>query len=259
MGLDVNVNLPEGETATDVSGDQKTEIEKMIETLEAVNVTTDEDLQGKLQASQQTGNLANLLGETRTQVKQLQDTVANQQPQPSQTPTDGFLDSFETPVQGITIDQLTDVLDKREAKQREVATQAQQYAVAQYNAITRDKHYPVVKQVWEAKMRDPIFANGVNTGRVNPITAYQSTVIEFLAGVNANTLKTLQGVIKTPGENEDVTLHLEGGERGEEPQPTFPGANPEPKDIQKYQDHVNTGGSLTEQDELNLLQTVLKG
>ena len=260
MELDIKTDLDlEGITSTAVGDDQKTEIEKMIESLEAVDVTTDEDLQGKLQASQQTGHLANQLGETREQLRELREVVANQpNAQPQTVPTE---DIFGTPVPagGITEDRLIEVLDKRDQAKVQVATQARKYAVDQYNAITRDKHYPVVKAVWDAKMRDPVFANAIDTGQINPISAYQSTVIEFLTGVNTKTLETLKGVIKTPGENENVDLHLEGGDRSVDSTPTLPGATPikDTGDVQKYQDHINKGGRLNQDQEIDMLAKVM--
>lgn len=258
MGLDLeNVDLKEDEPKPDVSIDQETAT-KLIADLEAAGIITEEDLQGKLQASQQTGHLANQLGETREQVRELQDKVANQNIQSKQGPTDDIFNSFEQPQQGISEDRIIELLDKRDAKKTQEATQARRYVVAQYNAITGNKYYPVVKATWEAKMRDPVFANAIDTGQINPISAYQETVIEFLSGVNAKTLETLKGVIKTPGENEEVDLHLEEGGRVIEPSPSLPGTKIEPTNIQKYQDHVNKGGKLTEQDELNLLKEVFK-
>ena len=258
MGLDVkNTDPLEGEPKPIVNIDQETAT-KLIADLEEAGIITEEDLQGKLQASQQTGHLANQLGETREQVRELQEKVANQNVQSRQNPTDDFFDSPEQSQQGISEERIIDLLDKRDAKKTQEATQARKYMVAQYNAITGNKYYPVVKTVWDAKMRDPAFANAVDTGQINPISAYQDTVIEFLSGVNAKTLETLKGVIKTPGENEEVNLHLEGGDRVTKLSPTLPGTTTiEKNDVTKYQDHINKGGHLTEEQEVDMLSKVM--
>lgn len=255
---ELNTDPTGSETDDQTLAVNQDDVTNLIEILEKAGVTTEEDLQGKMQASSQAGNLANQLGEARNQVRELQsdlEGLKNSQSQPIET--NDFLGDLGVPQQpSLTAKDVTDILDERDRKKDEVYNRAKTVAVKQYQAITNDKHYPQVQKIWEDKMSQPMVVEAINSGQLNPMIAYQSIVNDYLSGVTAKALDVIKGMKNTPGTGDDVKLHLESGG----PTPSMPGATEtQTGDLQKIKDHVNTGGRLSEENELDLISKVLNG
>ncbi len=176
--------------------------------LEKAGVSTVGELDGKLIASREAGNLANQLGTARSEIAELKTMIGNQQ---IQTPaSEGTLGQEETDLDNIIGRKMEDVLDKREKKQSDAYKQSQQMSLNMWNAIQNDPDYGLVKEVWEEKMKDPNFGFKVQQGLLNPYKEYNDTVREYLKGNMqraADTIKQLQGKGKV------LPPHVETGER----------------------------------------------
>ena len=251
MGLDIkNADLPGGTPEPTPVGD-------LIKDLEAAGITDQAGLQDKLQASHEAGNLANQLGETRSDLRRVQaelnDLKSGTVATPA-TPEPDFLGGYDTPAQpqGITLEQLELTLDRRDAAKQEAFDKAQTVNSARYKAITSEKHYPVMKAAWDKRCQDPVFIESVNAGRIDPVIAYQSMVTDFLSGVATKTLKTLKELSAPPGST--PTDHLETGDRGTQT-PSLPGGGTktDQSKLQEYQEKVNTGKTLTEDEQLDMI------
>ncbi len=193
-----------------VKSEVKTEDETaaLLIELEKAGVSTVGELDGKLIASREAGNLANQLGTARSEIAELKAMVANQQ---IQTPvSEGTFGQEETDLDNIIGRKMEDVLDKREKKQANAYKQSQQMSLNMWNAIQNDPDYGLVKEVWEEKMKDPNFGFKVQQGLLNPYKEYNDTVREYLKGnmqKAADTIKQLQG------KGKPLPPHVEVGER----------------------------------------------
>lgn len=240
------------------------ETEALLIELEKAGVSTVGELDGKLIASREAGNLANQLGTARTEIAELKTMVAQQGVSPSVS--EGTLGQEETDLDNIIGRKMEDVLDKREKKQAVAYKQSQQMSLNMWNAIQNDPDYGLVKEVWEEKLKDPNFTFKVQQGILNPYKEYNDTVKEYLKGnmqKAADTIKQLQGKGKIPAP------HMEGGERVSTNLITETPGSPEYKaKLQALRDkgrpkfnakgEVMAGERMTYEDELSVIDTLFE-
>ena len=223
-------------------------ISALVDTLGKVGVMDADDpvkaLEGKLAASQQAGNLANQLGDTRNELAGV--TKQLKEMQTRQPVAENFnLDEYSQ--QTLTKEQVREesksavreVFQEENRKQQ----QLQQQMLGLYNNISADSDYPIVKEIWEAKLQDPNFSNKLSSGQLHPERAYMETKIEALKGIakqSLQTINTLQGTVPKPN-----TPALETSDRGQ-PQNLVGGAGsggptPEDKQIQTLHTAIEKG------------------
>lgn len=244
-------------TPTTTEPTQPVDVDGMISELEKVGVSNPEDLSKKLEASQQSGRLAQLLGDERKRVQDLEDTVAKLQTQPQQ-PQTSYEDPFDAP-SGQPIDLeaaiargVDKVLTDREQKQ----TAVQQANLRRWNQINSDKDYHLVRDVWEEKLKDPNFVMQVQQGMVDPYGEYIETVRGYYKGVAQRSLKTIQ---QLHGGGETTPPHVETGERV----PTnivSEGGEAVPDSIKRtreLKEKVDKGYVLEEQDEKDIIDSLM--
>lgn len=220
----------------------KTEVDDLVTELEKLGITDSKQLQGMDRASKEAGNLANIVGDLRTEVADLKQVKTK----PSQ-------DTEYLEPEGGDLEQVLErILDRREKRNVEVSTKARNIMLGQYKTIKEDKFYPQVKEIWNEKLKDPEFVFDLQSGETDPLRAYDQLVREYLVGIakrSVDTIKTLQG-------GKLAAPHMETGAR-------IPGA-PEVKDddkrktkVKETKEKVDGGKILNLDEELDLLDTVL--
>ena len=240
------VEQPADETKAELSQD---DVNSLISTLEGVGVTTPEKIESTVAASRQAGQTANLLGEARNEIKGLREEMALLRTSQPVTPDTTF-DEFSQPA-APQVDIKSEVkkgINEIISEKEQQAAVANRIAAERWNSIGSDANYPHVKDVWEAKIKDPTFVYR----NPDPVKAYNETVIEFYKGLSiraAKTLKAMQGgtpVAAAPSlESTQVTVGAETN------------LTKQQEKLQKTQEGVNTGKVLTEDDELAALDAVL--
>ncbi len=190
------------------------EINDLVATLEQAGVTSPAQLQGKLDASQQTGQMANLLGEARDRISNLE-TQLNERPPVTVPVNENFdLDNFgENQPVNLEETVVKAIRKENERNQRETA-KVQQQSTQVWGAIQNDPDYGLVQKVWEQKMQDPNFAMQIQSGRVHPYQAYQQTVRDFYKGIaqqSLETIKSLRGGTTPAGDATITAPHVETG------------------------------------------------
>ena len=218
--------------------------------LEQFGVGTPDELESRLKASKEVGQLANLLGQQRELNKQM---ASELQAAKARRPHDDFdLDNIG---EGTTVN-LEDVVsrsvEKVLSKRERTAQEYQQRLVSAWQKVTGDRNYAKVKDVWEEKLKDPQFVWQIQSGVVDPVDAYRGTVDDWKDGLLKqafDTIKQLQG--KQPG---TPAPHVEGGGRtsanlvSEEP-----GEVPEHvKRYKELKEKVDKGVLLSDEEELEL-------
>lgn len=232
------------------------DVDGLISELEKAGVASPQDLTNKLEASAQSGRLAQLLGDERKRSQNLETQVAEMQRMavPKQTMYD---DPFEQAEQPIDLESAMErsvnkVLDRRD----KAALQAHQQNLAKWNQIQSDKDYGLVKDVWEGHLKDPNFALQIQNGMVDPYLAYNETVRGYYKGMaqqSLDVIKQLRGGSGIP------PPHVETGERvptnivsttgGEEPDSV--------KRTRELKGKVEKGHQLTSDEELEIIDSLL--
>jgi len=222
----------------------KIDVDALVKELEKAGVSTAQELQNKLTASREAGQLANLLGDANKRIADLEQAV--RQPPAAEQEFD-YSEGHD--IETIIEKKLTSVLDAREAEAR----QAQQQAMEIWQGIQTDPDYGLVKDVWEAKIKDPNFNIAVSAGKKDVAKEYMETVRKYYKGIakkSLDTITTLQkgGVPTTP--------HVEG-------EAQLPGVPEVPNEgnetINKAKEKVAKGGLLSEDEEMAALEAILSG
>jgi hypothetical protein len=223
----------------------ETNVTALISELERAGVTNTEQLQGKLVASREAGNLAVQLGDTRKKVADLETLLASQQPNEEPFGTD-----YNETVDIRKV--LREEIEANDNRKMKAQVDAQNQIQAVWQDIQTDEDYPLVKEIWESKLQDPAFVFQIQQGQVNPGREYTNVVRGFYKGIakkSADAIKALQsgGVITPP--------HVETGVSGVPVQPGKITVNQQK--ITDLTKKVNEGGNLTQAEELDALLATL--
>lgn len=183
----------------------------LIAELEKAGVTNAENLQNKLKASKEAGQLANILGTVRAENQELKDLIRSMK---APKADDDFSGGQPVDIEDVVARSVEKVLTKKE----KLAQENQARFLETWNMIQQDEDFALVEPIWQEKLKDPQFVFQIQSGQVDPVKAYNKTVREFLKGMvkrSADTLKTLKpGTIKAPH------MESEGAvERSKEPTP----------------------------------------
>jgi len=228
------------------------EADELITELEKAGVSTVKELEGKLTASQQVGNMNRLLGDARQEIVEL-NALIGESKQTRITPIQEGVAEEETDLNKLMERSVETVLDKRDKKQREINAQIQQATNTMWGKIYNHPKYSVIKDLWEKKFENPNFSMQIQQGILNPLEEFHNTVNEYWEGIakrSVNTIKILQG------KGEDITPpHIEGEGR----------IVPTPDELSKDQERLSElhkkaeKGSLNEEEELEAVLLKTKG
>jgi len=215
------------------------DVNSLLAELEKAGVTNADQLQGKLAASREAGNMANQLGDTRKRVAELEGLLASQPPE----------DSFDYDGSADIRKVLREEIEANDNRKMKAQVEAQNQIRALWGEIQNDEDYPLVKDIWEAKLQDPNFIFQLQNGQVNPSREYTNIVRGFYKGSakkSADAIKALQsgGMPEPP--------HVEGGNQGVPPKAAGE-ATASQKRMDELTDKVNKGGLLTQEEELDAL------
>ena len=230
---------PTDTQTSDAPSDEEARIGQLLETLNRAGVSSIDQLEGKLEASQQVGQMANLLGDARKRIEQLESA-----PSPAQVdPYTGNQSSDDLDLEGL----MTKVIRKEDQRKNSAAMQRQQMINGAMQSIYQDEDFPLVKEVWAQKVQDPNFVMRVNSGQVNPVNEYTTMVRNFYKKNMRESAQTIESLQKGMGVSPP---HVEGN-----------AAIPAMKDkeaieqtkLKQNQESVNKGKNLSEDEELDAL------
>ncbi len=183
----------------------KTNVDDLIAELEKAGVSEPQQLQGKLEAGAQAGKLAQLLGDERKRVTDLQAKLDKVQVQPKEQDWDAYPEGKPIDIEAA----IERSIDKTFEKREKVAKQVQEASIAAYNYIKSDQNFHLVKDVWDKKVKDPAYIYQVQTGQVDPVRDYSNTVVQYFQNVAQRSLETIKEL--SGGEAQPVP-HVESGE-----------------------------------------------
>lgn len=227
---------------------------EIVAKLEKAGITEPKQLDGKLQAAQERGHLANLLGQRNQELADMKAMMAEMQAALKKQNTRE--DDGERGAGAIDLgDLLERKIDSAFEKRQRAALEMQQRAYQAWQAIQTDEDYHLVQNDWEAKLRDPNFAIGVQSGTVDVIREYQQMVRNHYK----TAIRSAATIIKNLTQGSlPPQVHVEDSARvSAQREPT--GNDERQKTISTLRDSVNKGKILTEEDELAALTAVLSG
>ena len=205
--VDEAKELPTTEEPKETEAKVETDVDGLMTELEKAGVTNTEELQGKLKASGEAGTAFRMLGDERKKSQELQEKLDTIQTRPQQ-PQQDYMDYPEG--QSVDIESAIEkgvnkVLNRRD----EVAKQAQEKSMAAWTYIQNDEDYLLVKDIWEEKLKDPGYVYQIQSGMIDPVNEYTSTLRKYyktLLKKSHETITTMQGGKVDPP-------HVETGER----------------------------------------------
>ena len=229
----------------------KTGVDELVAELEKAGVSNTEDLEKKLVAAREAGNLANQLGQTRAELAEIKALLASEKSEPQRE----NYEQYESEGAGLDIKNLIGrALDERETAKAKKQTEIQQAVYNMWNEIQSDEDYGLVKEIWEERLKDPTFSFQLQQGMVNPIKEYNQVVRGYYKGIakrSVDTIKTLQG----KGGGTETPMHIEGGERTQQlPEE----ATKDEERLKELKKRANKG-VLTEEEELEAIAIQTKG
>jgi len=237
------VEQPTGTPTVDVDG--------LVAELERAGVTNAKELEGKLIASREAGNLANQLGLARGEIHSLKEEVLSIRGTSRPKQDDYF--GGETNEGNADLKSLVREA-MREEKKADLAVQqrAREQAMQMHKSIREDEHYSLVKDIWEQKERDSDFLWRVQNGVTNPVDEYHKTVVAFYKGLakrSVETINTLKG-----GKPAAAAPHMEDGAR-------VPHIETKDENDAKTKrlKELKAKSTLTEEEELEAIQLAVLG
>lgn len=226
--------------------EDKVDVDALVSMLESANISTPAELENKLVASREAGQLAYQLGEMRKEVDRLKNKPAPKAP-------DNDFDSFgdkpidiETALEGA----VEKVLSKREQK----AAEQQRQNMLTWTKIQSHPYWEKVKDIFQQRMQAPEMMTKLSGGQTDTLTEFYNTVIDFQGGV----IKKAAGTVKAwKGENKQpATPELESGEA--RVSVNTPEAKAEKdKKIEGFKVKVDKGALLTDIEEMEALDAIL--
>jgi hypothetical protein len=225
--------------------------------LEKFGVKNAEQLQGKMVASQEAGRLANQLGDARKEISEMRtfmERLAHQKPA-AQPKDDWGAEPAQQNAGTIDLGNLVEQsIEKAITKRERVAMEQQKRAWDAWNRIQGDPDFHIVKDKWEAKLKDPQFAVRFQAGGVDPYAEYQELLRDTYKSAVARSAEIIKSLTTGAG---PPKVHMEGqgkvsGMRTEQ--------SPErDKTLNPLREKVNKGKILSEDEELAALMKVLGG
>jgi len=240
-GTDTGVVADEG------AGQETIDVDGLVAQLEAAGVSNTEQLEGKLTASKEAGQLANLLGQSNQRVRELEGALQQRQTQP-QPQEDIYEGGGEVDIQGM----LRQTIREEVARERQMTMQAQQYVNERWREITNDPDYPQVKEIWEQKCQNPDFNHAIQSGQADPVREYNTVVRDYFRGIAKKAADAI--TVLNKGGKASIP-HVEGAAAIPDATPDLSGKEEKMKTIR---DRVAKSGKLmNEEDQLAALDTML--
>jgi hypothetical protein len=173
--------------------------------LEKAGVESPEQLQGKLDASAQAGKAFQMLGDERKRSEALQAEVDKLKIQPKEQNFDEYPEGRPIDIEAA----MDRSVDKAFLKREKAAKQSQEASIAAYNAITSDSNFHLVKEVWEAKIKNPTYLYQAQSGAINPLMDYQNMVVDYFKKIAQESHKTITELV---GGKQVPAPHVESGD-----------------------------------------------
>jgi len=204
---------------------------ELLQALEAVGIDSPEKVQSTYQASAQTGQMANLLGEERKRAQQLEQRLAQLEQQSRQPRQDdyGYYDTQQNTA-SLTADQVEAAARKVLGEYVQSQQQAQMATAHEFSRIQSDQDYPAVRSIWERHLQNPNVQLALQSGQTNLQDQYNTVVRGYYKGLLMQSKETIQGYVQ---KGQPTPPHMETDNNAAPPReaPPQPQGNEAVRDI----------------------------
>ena len=238
------------ETPKEEVNEQMSEETQLLETLKAASISKAEQLDGTIRNARRTFDMQSERDQLANQLSKMELRLAEAEKKSAQ-PQD--TEDYGQPVDldSAIAKGVSRVLDQRDR----MAAENQKKMMQSWATISQDEDYHLVERIWNEKLKDPNFVYAVQSGQTDPVSEYGSVLRSYYKGIAKSAVKTIETLTKgvTP------QMHVESGEA------RAPGiqVDQEISDNEKYikqlKEKADSGGLLSEDEELAAIRAVLSG
>jgi hypothetical protein len=229
------------------------DVDGLMSELEKAGITNAGELTGKLRASQESGRLAQLLGDERKRTAEYEAKLREYTTTPPPAPKQDFMDYGEG--QSIDIEAAIErSVSKVINKEKEAQRIAQEQNLQKWNHIRSDEDYEVVKEIWENKLKDPNFVYQIQAGVIDPVQDFNNTKTNYyktLLRRSHETITTMRGGDKVN------PPHIESGSRTSANMVSeTPSGTDADRKLAEMKAKTDKGYMMTGEEELDLIDTI---
>jgi len=231
---------------------ESNDFDSFMKTLESAGIKDAKQLEGRLNAGSQAGQLANLYGAEKQKVADLETRIRELESKPRKQE----YDPYEMGEQTIDIESVVlKAIEKHDNAKTQKAIQAQRAFLTEWGGIQQDEDYSLVQEVWEKKVSDPNFQVQLQTGQKNLTKEYQDTLRQFYKGLLK---KSHESITAMKGSGKPKPPHVvEGGPTSANLVPSGDEEAPQVKRLKELRAKADSGGIFTEQEEMELANLVV--
>ena len=228
------------------------DVEGIMAKLSELDKTTPQAIDGMATASKESGRLAQLLGDERKRNEQLQAELNQSRNAPQPKTNDFDIDNYQEG-QPIDIEKAVEsAVEKVVSKREKIATEANQRSFAEQQSILTDKNYkvPEIRAAFEAVRNDPATVMQLQTGQITLSGLWHNVKDSYKDNLLAESRKVIDSLSgKSP-----APTHLErGGQTPENLVQGQPKGDAKAERIKELKDKVAKGGTLSEEEELDVI------
>ena len=234
------------ETPKEEVTEQMSEEAQLLETLRAASISKPEQLDGAIRNARKTFDMQSERDQLANQLSQMELRLAEAEKKPPQDTED-----YGQPVDldSAIAKGVSKVLDQRDR----MAADNQKKMMQSWATISQDEDYHLVENIWNEKLKDPNFVYSVQSGQVDPVSEYGNVLRGYYKGIAKSAVKTIETLSKgvTP------QMHVESGDARAPGVQVDQEISEREKFIKELKDKTESGGLLSEDEELAAIRAVL--
>ena len=251
MADEISPTMEEADVKTEESPkeevtEQMSEEAQLLETLRAASISKPEQLDGAIRNARKTFDMQSERDQLANQLSQMELRLAEAEKKPPQDTED-----YGQPVDldSAIAKGVSKVLDQRDR----MAADNQKKMMQSWATISQDEDYHLVEKIWNEKLKDPNFVYSVQSGQVDPVSEYGNVLRGYYKGIAKSAVKTIETLSKgvTP------QMHVESGDARAPGVQVDQEISEREKFIKELKDKTESGGLLSEDEELAAIRAVL--
>lgn len=178
----------------------------LLNELKELGVERAEQLQGMATASQQAGNLANMVGSLKREISELKESRVEPK-----------VDEYGEPQQIDINTVVKNAIREVQTEQVKEQAEARQYILNELSYVQNDADYqnPHIKEMWDKHIANPTIQSGINNRQTTVNREYNNVVKGYLKEIAKRTTSFLETNSSLPGQTS--IPHTETNQPGQAP------------------------------------------
>jgi len=240
----------------DVVADPKPEVKEemseeaqLLATLKQASISKAEQLDGTIRNARKTFDMQSERDRLANQLSAMEQRLAAAESKTHAPDTEDYGQPVD--LDAAISKGVSKVLDQRDR----MAAENQKRMMQSWATISQDEDYHLVEKIWNEKLKDPNFVYSVQSGQTDPVSEYGSMLRSYYKGIAKSAVQTIETLTKgvTP------QMHVESGEARMPNVPVDQEMTENQKTINQLKEKADTGGLLSEDEEIAAIRAVLSG